>query len=535
MSIPALTTSELRLELAQTEAEIDDLRQQLAASLSKRRQIVAALRAVKYPKVVDLPAELLGKIFLNFGAKPWRFPLFERFTYGCPPLVLAAVCRRWRAVAVGLPRLWSEITIRQVREPAEAAATRSLQMWLDRSRGCPQLDIEMDASYGTNYGLPLLEMISDNSVAQRWTRYSGDITTLLEPPPILETLRGRLPALRSLKLDGASVDDSEREDYPPVALFADAPVLRELSLIAIHLPQVELPWTQITTLTLEYLDRPYVWELLTPMHCLTTFTMHVQCVEQDTLAAPSDAQTLCLPHLHTLALEYSHDSNPGLGLTCHFQWTDGLTLPALTHLRVHGIDSSVDSCVAGLLRRSQCKLESLTLQPGGSGLEKDTTITIFRYTPALTELAILQGTAAMVHLVLKEVTTLREDEKWLRYCYRTMLLPQLRSLHVELCSGVSPLSTIARWLSQQSHLKPEDFGTNPYAPALKALQNIAFVATEAQDSAWVPESMRTAAADESGAVASFEVCVPGMYIESRKQAPRGCLTDVYDAGGWRTV
>ncbi|KAG2035629.1 hypothetical protein BDR03DRAFT_983478 [Suillus americanus] len=92
--------------------------------------------------IYRLPTEILSEIFL------YCLPEDEHVTYASrlAPMLLTRICRRWREVAVGLPRLWCRLHVDfwyedwKTRSAShEEWQTRAFgyDAWLKRSRGCP--------------------------------------------------------------------------------------------------------------------------------------------------------------------------------------------------------------------------------------------------------------------------------------------------------------------------------------------------------------------------------------------------------------
>ncbi|KAG1849702.1 hypothetical protein DFJ58DRAFT_888842 [Suillus subalutaceus] len=89
-----------------------------------------------------LPTEILSEIFL------YCLPEDEHLVYASrqAPMLLTKICRRWREIAVGFPRLWCRLQVEFWYEDWKTRAsshedwqTRAFgyDSWLKRSRGCP--------------------------------------------------------------------------------------------------------------------------------------------------------------------------------------------------------------------------------------------------------------------------------------------------------------------------------------------------------------------------------------------------------------
>ncbi|KIM35271.1 hypothetical protein M413DRAFT_449846 [Hebeloma cylindrosporum] len=134
---------------------------ELIASLFLSRpslnSIDRAERSVPYPSrgklgfdVSQLPVEIICEIFERFMEDDSVHPVFDdtprplvSYTCRSDPTKLGQICSRWRAVAVGLPKLWSNIFIYNPK-PSQIYLTN---VWLERSGKNP-LNIEMDYDSG---------------------------------------------------------------------------------------------------------------------------------------------------------------------------------------------------------------------------------------------------------------------------------------------------------------------------------------------------------------------------------------------------
>ncbi|KAG1839483.1 hypothetical protein C8R48DRAFT_766046 [Suillus tomentosus] len=104
------------------------------------------------------PTEILSEVFL------YCLPQDE---YLCPtpqaaPLLLTTICRRWREVAVGLPRLWCRLQMKAEHDNWEKRAL-CYNLWLKRSGGCPlSLRLECHINWSELQSLlqPYIQQIS---------------------------------------------------------------------------------------------------------------------------------------------------------------------------------------------------------------------------------------------------------------------------------------------------------------------------------------------------------------------------------------
>ncbi|KAJ7228040.1 hypothetical protein C8J57DRAFT_1583541, partial [Mycena rebaudengoi] len=113
-----------------------------------------------------LPAEITSDIFIHFLP---NYPLHPPLAGLLSPATLGQVCRRWREIALGTPRLWRAIDIELPLdfERLFTAGLNILEAWLTRSKNCP-LSLSVDTESG-GYGY-------NESVSSRLRRLGGTIS-----------------------------------------------------------------------------------------------------------------------------------------------------------------------------------------------------------------------------------------------------------------------------------------------------------------------------------------------------------------------
>ncbi|KAJ7864853.1 hypothetical protein B0H14DRAFT_3443371 [Mycena olivaceomarginata] len=114
--------------------------------------------------ILALPPELLADIF--FFCLPFDEDLIVRPDPDDAPLVLCAVCRQWRALALTTPKLWSSVYfVWDFWEPNAALYVDLCRNWISRARSTP-----LSLMLSTNASDPavdsLLEIIGE--VSQQW-------------------------------------------------------------------------------------------------------------------------------------------------------------------------------------------------------------------------------------------------------------------------------------------------------------------------------------------------------------------------------
>ncbi|KIM35261.1 hypothetical protein M413DRAFT_32615 [Hebeloma cylindrosporum] len=167
---------------------------ELIASLFLSRpslnSIDRAERSVPYPSrgklgfdVSQLPVEIICEIFERFMEDDSVHPVFDdtprplvSYTCRSDPTKLGQICSRWRAVAISLPKMWSNILIYNPK-PSQVYLT---EVWLKRSGNKP-LSLEIDYNYDTGYDLRSAAQILRSFMAHlgRWKKFQLNMSTKL--------------------------------------------------------------------------------------------------------------------------------------------------------------------------------------------------------------------------------------------------------------------------------------------------------------------------------------------------------------------
>ncbi|KAJ7280994.1 hypothetical protein C8J57DRAFT_1300619 [Mycena rebaudengoi] len=324
-------------------SELDARNLTLDAAVELERQdLQTHLGEYKCP-VLTLPAEITSEIFVHFlPPYPERPPT----TGLSSPEFFGQICRTWREISLGTPRLWRAIQLC----PEEELQTRALDLlktWLLRSKDCPlSICLEYDP-YSPNMGvIPFVEAILAH--AERWEYINLEMPF---NPRVLNLIASGsdfpLPLLRSVTLRHCALS----RDVPeaPPSLFGIAPKLKKVTLSSLSLgPAIELPWSQLTTISIQSLREAQCVEIFQQAAALAEF--RCDRVFRDGDEDPSPVAPL--RSLKSLALE------------CRFL-LDRLTTPALQHLSISDSRSWVASQlidkVNALILRSRCTLVSLRI------------------------------------------------------------------------------------------------------------------------------------------------------------------------------
>ncbi|KAF7326706.1 F-box domain-containing protein [Mycena sanguinolenta] len=168
--------------------------------------------------ISKLPTEIMSEIFLHFLP---AYPECPEHSWQSSPLLLCAICRKWRAIAIATPRLWRAIrmTVSNNSSVQLTAPFELLDTWLSRSGNCP-----------LSFSIPYQEISRDSDVeaqllekavlhSERWEQ--ADLNLAREN---LHFLQCNMPLLQRLTF---GLSDPYPSDAIPMDLFDCAPRLKE--------------------------------------------------------------------------------------------------------------------------------------------------------------------------------------------------------------------------------------------------------------------------------------------------------------------
>ncbi|KAJ7029805.1 hypothetical protein C8F04DRAFT_1264525 [Mycena alexandri] len=417
-----LTPPGLRHRLAEIDDEMVDLQARLERLVAERRPIAETLRSVFYP-VVTLPPEITAEIFLHYVdtahiGHHGNLPVAPGGTGGHGPLLLASICRAWRAIALDLQPIWSKFDLPT--GPSTVSSTQKLlECWLPRAGGHP-----LDLSISCGAEDALCADVAPYSHQFRSLRCSL-FTPITRPGSLIA---GRLPLLRKLLI----TFPRGLNHATLVTTFADAPQLREVHLEGLALAWIALPWAQLTCLGLSELNVTQCVHLLHQTPNLETLTVTGLENDADVALAP-----VRLAHLHTLKFdEYQRDTTLLLYLT----------LPALAHLELPAAIWDLTQYFIDFVARSACALRSLVFSYTNNTDIPFDLVPYLRAVPTLSELRIREAEWSVHNL--KAFFTLMAEPGF---------LPNLRALSfnplryaVEIPYGALAAFLASRWQGRGS-------------------------------------------------------------------------------------
>ncbi|KAJ7837432.1 hypothetical protein B0H13DRAFT_2368138 [Mycena leptocephala] len=266
--------------------------------------------------ILTFPPEITVKIFLRcLPEKPPEPNPAE------PPMLLSAICRQWRDIALSTPLLWSSLKIKWY-FPEHRNVYRLVECYL-RNTASPSANT-LRIRYGTDYRQSVAKRVILNSIS-RWPGPNVDLSINAGTSEGWFKTKLKLPVLETLKFE---VTDSHFVKVG-LAAFSQASALRSVSLYG-HVPPATFifPWAQLTTFFAECYNIDQCLEVLrqAPSLVKCTFTK---------ISSPSNLPVYYAtrpsapfpPHLALQSLTVSTKGwSPGADIL------DCLVLPALEEL-----------------------------------------------------------------------------------------------------------------------------------------------------------------------------------------------------------
>ncbi|KAJ7471807.1 hypothetical protein FB451DRAFT_308211 [Mycena latifolia] len=344
MQIARAVLSQTELEIGKLEAEIHELSLRGASdqvALLAKEKGAAEESAFRLQSILSpwrrLPPELLAEIFLFSWCDDWDYPPLTEYA----PLLLLRVCHAWRALALATPALWSKLSWYITRnEDIDIVDT-----WISRCGGCPlYLDIHLPL-VGEDGDPPALFWDIERLFQKHLHRFETlDIRT---SPILLPLLLNGASRLHTLYLDTYSWNDAR-----PNLDFHSLPSLRRLYYSYPHVKNFNVPWHQLTTLSLhDQAIAHVVLHILVQCHALVDCTVGFS--RNDPISV--DWSNVTPTTLH--ALEEFSVRGPSDAMTLVLS---SLTLPALRRLELWA-DAQLLDAIGNFLERSSCPLKSMFL------------------------------------------------------------------------------------------------------------------------------------------------------------------------------
>ncbi|KAJ7755481.1 hypothetical protein B0H16DRAFT_715628 [Mycena metata] len=336
------------------------------------------------PRFRSLPTEILSEIFLHCSKEQ----------DGCRPRPVAAVCKRWREVALSTSRLWCNIYLNSEEEEIETESLHSLlALQLERSGQVP-LSVVFWCPHA---GPSILELLL--AVSHRWRTLDVNFLTP-DQHEEFRTSTSQFPLLEKLTIRGAL---SLRLGN----LYQPLPLLTELTLhrLSCQVPS-NIPWTRLTKCTLWHSSPGEVMNILHSAPQIVELSLNSCYGDFDGGTATSIIRSLKIARC-------------GRAFSQHF--LARLSAPNLRELIIDDFDENgVTTQLTSLLTGSSCRMNHLSLC--GVRISERELIAILHLTDALEHFEI--SWPCDVHsYVLMGALTIRPGN-------RPRLLPKLRTLSI---------------------------------------------------------------------------------------------------------
>ncbi|KAJ7146067.1 hypothetical protein C8R44DRAFT_756487 [Mycena epipterygia] len=193
--------------------------------------------------ILELPPEILSAIFIECLPTYSATPDPSR-----APLLLGAICRDWREIALRTPWLWNSF-IMSVDLGRTSAIIQLFECWLSRGVSCPLtmvISCYGHAAPALPYSLPVSLLRALNHCSSRW----HDINLVLPFADFYQLQANQgLPVLKKLAIkasDGGFFLDASSPPPNPLNLFRNAPLLEDVCLRdGFILSRVTLPLNQL--------------------------------------------------------------------------------------------------------------------------------------------------------------------------------------------------------------------------------------------------------------------------------------------------
>ncbi|KAJ6459678.1 hypothetical protein C8R45DRAFT_1030705 [Mycena sanguinolenta] len=289
-----LATPTERLSQIQGQIEVLDLViGQLKAEQYSIQSVIDPHKALMSP-MRRIPDDILREIFLACLPTEHVATIDNREA----PLLLARICRRWRALAHSIPLLWASIHIPPLQSNLLPKLRPVIEQWLERSGARPlKIDVFEDSLYESHS----ISMVQTVSPRLHHLVLQADLQVVL---PILRLDSKSLPLLEGIHLFSRGMLPSTG-DGDEINLFR-VPSLTDVALIGVVVAggplSLPLQWGKLTNLELRSfqegaLNGSDALEVL--RRCVNLRRCYFELNDPDS-SISSNTSLITLPHLHTL-------------------------------------------------------------------------------------------------------------------------------------------------------------------------------------------------------------------------------------------
>ncbi|KAJ7270761.1 hypothetical protein B0H12DRAFT_1229234 [Mycena haematopus] len=192
--------------------------------------------------ILQLPSEILSEIFIECLPTYSAAPDSTR-----APMLLTAICRDWREIALSTPYLWCSFILSVDLGKTDDGSTiiRLFEAWISRSGSCPLTIVINCVAPSAKYTLPASFISALSRSSSRWR----DVNLML---PLTDFYRLQanegLTELKRLSISATAntARVNSESPLPPLNLFSAAPLLQDISLgSGFTLDNVTLPLHQL--------------------------------------------------------------------------------------------------------------------------------------------------------------------------------------------------------------------------------------------------------------------------------------------------
>jgi F-box-like len=302
----------------------------------------------------QLPPVILKKIFLYFTGRDGE-PSSNK-----PPWVLGQVCRRWRAIALDTPNLWSNlppVRLGTSKDPDDVAKIFTcLATLLNRCSGRP-ISFFLHSKVANSMEYPIIGLLVAH--CPQWANVSLELSGITIRR--FFSIEGQLVSLHSLEFSLCGRGE------PIVTLFESAPRLRTVRVNNLVCPgMLRLPWAQLTS----YEDRTAfcdgVFKGFLPNSRLQYLKFSPNRDEKPDFLPHVRWKPVIIPRLTSLSIEFWDREYQIKTLF------ESLTLPALQTLvlKFSKYDNVTDVDLVKMITRSHCDLEHFTFHGCDSPIQQ---------------------------------------------------------------------------------------------------------------------------------------------------------------------
>ncbi|KAJ6546802.1 hypothetical protein B0H19DRAFT_1074806 [Mycena capillaripes] len=376
-------------EISRVQVILTTLRTYRSSLQTYRECCLSALSPIR-----RLPPEILQTIFIeSMGLEPDVVP------------VVGQVCRYWREVATGTPRLWSDISIGRTRFVFTQRYRELASLFLERSVNGP-----LSISIRNPADMRLMALVTGQ--AHRWSALR--LSSI--DRPFYDSLgldKRFMPMLEKLKIVEPLSEPMGSES--PIRIGFNAPRLRDV-VLKNPLETWSLPWKQLTRLQYD------VHSVADAVRVLYLCPQLEEC-SFDKMKEPMETQPPMLrPSLDLRALRLAVDISSAEAIMKTF--FDCLTAPNLVSLEMVGQWSPDD--FKEFLTRSECELEKLSLSTGY--MKDDKIIDLLESLPLLDTLVLDADKGTSRQLQNRGVITDKLLRRLIFYPDSDCMLPSLTHL-----------------------------------------------------------------------------------------------------------